>query len=84
MVIAMSLILLMMFSSFLGLSCGKNAESSCHSCGYLTDSNEDFNYLGIGIHGAAVGLSHFVHLLFVVEQLVFCSLHSLLEMSDAV
>jgi hypothetical protein len=74
----------MMFSSFLGLSCGKNAESSCHSCGYRTDSNEDFNYLGIGIHGAAVGLSHFVHLLFVVEQLVFCSLHSLLEMSDAV
>lgn len=80
----MSLILLMMFSSFLGLSCGKNAESSCHSCGYLTDYNEDFIYFGIGIHGAAVGLSQFVHLLFVVEQLVFCSLHSLLEMSDAV
>lgn len=73
-----------MFSSFLGLSCGKNAESSYHSCGYLTDSDEDFDYLDIGIHGAAVGLSHFVHLLFVVEQLVFCSLHSLLEMSDAV
>ena len=40
------------------------------------------NRLGFGIQGAAVGLSHVVHLLFVVEQLVFCSLHSLLEMSD--
>jgi len=58
------------------------AEISCHSCGYLTDSYEDLNYLGFGIHGAAVGLSHVVHLLFVMEQLVFCSLHFLLEMSD--
>ena len=52
-----------MFSSFLGLSCGKYTEISCHSCGHLTDSDEDFNYLGFGIHGAAVGLSHVVHLL---------------------
>ena len=72
-----------MFYSFLGLSlCGEDTHVPCHSCGYLTDSNEDFNHLGFGIHGAAVGLSHVVHLLFVVEQLVFCSLHSLLEMSD--
>jgi len=72
----------MVFSSFLGLSCGKYAEISCHSCGHPTDSNEDFNYLGFGIHSATVGLSHVVHLLFVVELLVFCSLHSLLEMGD--
>lgn len=71
-----------MFSSFLGLSCGKYTEISCHSFGHLTDSDEDFNHLGFGVHDAAVGLSHIVHLLFVVEQLVFCSLHSLLEMSD--
>ena len=71
----------MLYSS-LGLSCDKYAEIPCHSCGHLTDGYEDFNYLGIGIHVAAVGLSHVDHLLFVVEQLVFCSLHSLLEMSD--
>ena len=62
--------------------CGDDSEILRHSCGYLTDCSESSNRLGFGIQGAAVGLSHVVHLLFVVEQLVFCSLHSRLEMSD--
>jgi hypothetical protein len=82
MAMAISLILLIVGSSFLGLSCGKNAEISCHSCGYPADGNEDIDYIGLGIHGSAVDLSHIVHLLFVAERLGVCSLHPLLEMSD--
>ena len=73
-----------MFSSFLGLSCGKKAESSCHSCGYLTDCHENFDYLSVGIRGAIVCLRDVIHLLFAGKQLVFCSLHSLLEMDKAI
>jgi hypothetical protein len=82
MAMAISLILLIVGSSFLGLSCGKNAEISCHSCGYPADGDEDIDYLGLGIHGSAVDLSHIIHLLFVAERLGVCSLHPLLEMSD--
>lgn len=62
-VAAISLILLIVFSSFLGLSlCGEDTHIPCQSAGYDADCGQDLNHFCIVAAVVVIGLLHGVHL----------------------
>ena len=83
MVMAMSFILLMCFSSFLGFAlCGKDRELPRQSCGYVADRDENVDHFCV--RRAPVVCSVHVVTSFRNLWVGCCSLHFPLEVRQAV